>query len=117
MDVRFYLTAAGNNPVIEHLREQPFDQRQLMGESIRILQTVRSFDEARADVRMDLKHVGDGLWEIRAGWQRVFYCVTRGPTIWLVHAARKDTEKTPQRVLEVARKRMNETLERSKQNG
>jgi phage-related protein len=44
-----------------------------------------------------------GLVEIKTRGYRTFYCVKRGPIIWVLHACRKGEQK---RGIEVARARM-----------
>ena len=56
--------------------------------------------------------VGAGVHELRfrdrAGVYRVIYVFVRGGDVWLVHAFKKTTEKTPQRDVDVARERIRE---------
>ncbi len=53
--------------------------------------------------------MGDGLFELRVkgkeGIARVFYCTMIGKKIIVLHSFIKKTEKTPQKELEIARKR------------
>lgn len=46
-----------------------------------------------------------GLFELRPGPHRIFYCYYEG-TIVLLHAFRKKTNKTPRREIEIAYQRM-----------
>ena len=56
--------------------------------------------------------VGRGVHELRfkdrSGIYRVFYLLMRQSEIWLVHAFQKKTQKTPQKNLDLAKKRMKE---------
>ncbi len=56
--------------------------------------------------------MGGGLFELRLkaakGIARVFYCTLVGCEIVILHPFVKNTPKTPQRELEIARKRMRE---------
>jgi len=56
--------------------------------------------------------IGDGLFELRLeaaeGIARVFYCTLVGRKIVILHQFVKKTERTPQRELEVARRRLKE---------
>lgn len=113
MDVRFYETDAGSSPVLDYLRPLALDQRRIVGQAIRELQNKNSFAEAHVDV----KTLKGKLCELRAGYHRVLYVVAEGSIIWLLLAYQKDTQKTPQGTIEVAMKRMDEVLARSKQNG
>ena len=55
---------------------------------------------------------GDGLFELRLkgadGIARVFFCMLIGRRILMLHVFIKKSQKTPNRELEVARKRMKE---------
>lgn len=55
------------------------------------------------------KPLGDGLFELRIkgqeGIARVFYCTVVNREIVMLHSFIKKTQKTPQRELEIAKKR------------
>ena len=55
---------------------------------------------------------GEGLFELRLkgqeGIARVFFCALVGRRVMMLHSFVKKTQKTPQREIEVARKRMKE---------
>jgi phage-related protein len=105
VDVRFYKAASGTEPVREYLRSLPLDERRLVGAAIRALQTFGLTAPGLVTRPLDGK-----LWEIKASGQRVYYCVTAGPVVWLLHAYRKATQKAPRRELELALARMKEVL-------
>ena len=46
------------------------------------------------------KHLGDGIWELRPGNNRVFYFFFQDNTFVLLHQFRKKTQKTPKREIE-----------------
>ena len=56
--------------------------------------------------------LGAGLFEVRAkgkeGISRALFCTAAGQTIMILHAFIKKTQKTPQRDLELARRRLRE---------
>jgi phage-related protein len=55
---------------------------------------------------------GDGLFELRLkgreGIARVFFCALVGRKVMMLHSFIKKTQKTPQREIDIARKRMKE---------
>lgn len=55
---------------------------------------------------------GEGLFELRLkgqeGIARVFFCALVGRRVMMLHSFIKKTQRTPQREMEVARKRMKE---------
>ncbi len=58
------------------------------------------------------RSMGGGLFELRLkateGIARVFYCTLLGKRIVVLHQFAKKTEKTPQRELDLARRRLKE---------
>jgi phage-related protein len=105
VDVRFYRTAGGEEPVREYLRGLPLDERRLVGAAIRALQSCGLSAPGLVTRQLDGK-----LWEIKASAERVLYCVSTGPVVWLLHAYRKATQKAPRREVGLARARMKEVL-------
>lgn len=61
------------------------------------------------------RSMGKGLFEIRArgkeGIGRAFFCVVVDRRIVILHAFVKKSQKTPQKELELARRRMKDVLE------
>src|SRR5262249_26944401 len=59
-----------------------------------------------------IRPMGEGLFEVRAkgreGIGRALFCTAAGQTIMILHAFIKKTQKTPQRDLELARRRLRE---------
>lgn len=58
------------------------------------------------------KAMGDGLFELRVkaeeGIARVFYCTVITREIVILHAFIKETQATPRKILNIARKRLKE---------
>jgi len=54
------------------------------------------------------KSLGKGLFELRIKSSRIFYCFKAEGIIVLLHPFSKKSQKTPQRELEIAQKRMEE---------
>lgn len=111
MNVSFYRTEAGNEPVREWLTEIPRDHKRMIGTEIKTVQIgwpigmpiVRKLDK--------------GLWEVRVNLvdtiARVLFTVN-GSVMVLLHGFIKKSQKTPASDLETARQRK-ATLERNKQ--
>jgi len=49
------------------------------------------------------KHIVDGIWELRPGYNRVFFFFWSEDTYVLLHCFRKKSKKTPAREIERAR--------------
>ncbi len=56
------------------------------------------------------KSLGGGLFELRVKAYRLFFCFKPENRIVLLHAFTKKSQSTPQRELELARKRMQEVI-------
>lgn len=50
-----------------------------------------------------MKHLEDGIWELRPGNNRVFYFFFENDTFVLLHYFRKKSQKTPKREIEKAK--------------
>ena len=60
------------------------------------------------------KHLGDGIWELRPGKNRVFYFFFENDTYVLLHRFQKKSQKTPRRELERAKAERADYLSRRK---
>ena len=106
LDVYFYCTTSGNNPVREWLKSLPAADRRIIGRDLLMV-------ELGWPVGMPLcRPLGDGLWEVRSTLpsrriSRILFCVSAG-RMMLLHAFIKKTQKTPGEDLEIARSRKKE---------
>lgn len=105
LDVRFYATKTGAEPVRHWLRSLSHDVRKIIGDDIKTVQI-------GWPIGMPLvRNLGPGLWEVRInlpdGIARVLF-TTDGPVMVLLHGFVKKTQQTPKQDLDLARKRMKE---------
>ncbi|GGU57150.1 hypothetical protein GCM10009504_12710 [Pseudomonas laurentiana] len=111
LNVSFYRTEAGNEPVREWLTEVPRDHKRMIGTEIKTVQI--GWPIGMPVVRKLEK----GLWEVRVNLvdtiARVLFTVD-GNVMVLLHGFIKKSQKTPASDLETARQRK-ATLERNKQ--
>jgi len=103
LQVVFYKTASGNEPVREWLKSLPHNDRKILGEDIKTVQLgwplgmplVRKLDV--------------GLWEVRSKLDhriaRVLFTVEKNVMV-LLHGFIKKSQKTPVEDLNLAKKRM-----------
>ncbi|ACD89741.1 protein of unknown function DUF891 [Chlorobium limicola DSM 245] len=103
LDIRFFKTDSGSEPVREWLRELPAIDRKTIGEDIKTVQygwplgmpLVRKIDK--------------DLWEIRIHLQnriaRVLFTVSHGMIV-LLHGFIKKSQATPKSDLQLAKNRM-----------
>jgi phage-related protein len=99
----FYVTASGNEPVRNWLKELPAGERKVLGEDIAAV-------EFTWPVGMPLvRSMKQGMWELRSALpgnriaRILFYQV--GDQMVLLHGFIKKTQKTPDDDLALARKR------------
>ena len=106
LEVAFYRSSTGAEPVLDWLRTLPAVDRQTLGRDLRLV-------EMGWPIGMPLcRPLGDGLWEVRGRLSqnriaRVIFCASRGRMV-LLHAFIKKKQKTPQSDLELARARQKE---------
>jgi phage-related protein len=103
LEVRFFQTAAGKEPVREWLKELVKEDRQSIGEDIKTAQF--GWPLGMPLVRKLEKN----LWEVRTpitdGIARIIFTVI-GNQMVLLHGFIKKSQKTPKNELETARKRL-----------
>ena len=104
LDVFFYKTEAGNEPVREWLKSLPRDERRAIGEDIKTAQYGWPLGMPL------IRKMERGLWEVRSNTStriaRVFFTVMDDLMI-LLHGFVKKSHKTPQNELDTARRRLN----------
>ena len=103
LSVRFFRTAAGNDPVREWLKAQPVEDRKSIGTDIKEVQI-------GWPLGMPLvRKLEEGLWEVRSditdGIARVLFTVV-GNQMVLLHGFVKKSQKTPTKELAAARARL-----------
>ena len=109
LPVFFYRTTAGTEPVRDWLRELSEADRRAIGSDLRRVQT-------GWPIGMPLcRSLGSGLWEVRSQLPnnriaRVVFFVHEN-RIGVVHGIIKKTQRTPDDILALARKRMKEMQE------
>lgn len=106
LDVRFYRTAAGNEPVRDWLKELSKEDKKAIGDDVKTVQL-------GWPLGMPLvRKLENGLWEVRVDLDggriaRVLFTV-EGSEMVLVHGFIKKSKKTPKTDLDTARTRMKE---------
>jgi len=106
LPVKFFHSETGREPVREWLQELDDEDRQVIGDEIRVAEF--GWPVGMPICRSIQGH--KGLWEIRAiltgrRAARVFFCIHEN-SMMLLHGFMKKTQKTPDREIEVALQRM-----------
>ncbi|GDY19443.1 hypothetical protein LBMAG56_07880 [Verrucomicrobiota bacterium] len=100
--VKFFRTAAGNEPVREWLKSLPSAERHAIGEDLLTIQFAWPVGKPLVD------HLGDGLWEVRSRLShriaRTLFTVVDNEIV-VLHGFIKKTQKTPAHELALARQR------------
>ena len=103
LQVRFYRTEAGNEPVREWLKMLPPEEKKIIGDDLKTAQYGWPLGMPL------IRKLEPGLWEVRSRLQdriaRVIFTV-EGDTVVLLHGLIKKSEKMPQQDLQLARQRL-----------
>lgn len=103
LDVRFYVTESGTEPVRGWLHELAPIDRKIIGEDIKTVQL-------GWPLGMPLvRHLGDGIWEVRIRLEnriaRILFSI-EGATMVLLHGFLKKQQATPKPDLDLAKDRL-----------
>lgn len=103
LDVRFFCTDAGAEPVREWLKEMPAIDRKTIGEDIKTVQFGWPLGMPL------IGHLGGDIWEVRIKLEnriaRVLFALD-GQTMVLLHGFIKKQQATPKPDLDLARDRL-----------
>lgn len=110
LEVRFFRTEAGNEPVRDWLRGLPGEERRILGEDIWTVQV--GWPLGMPVVRK----VEPGLWEIRSRLPgriaRVLFTVIDDEAV-LLHGFIKKSQAIPKQEVELARARLRQLVEQT----
>ncbi len=112
LDVYFYVTASGNEPVREWLKDLPKEDKRVIGQDLKTVQ----FGYPIGMPLTRLLHGTEGLEEVRCHISdgqiaRIVFYVEDDIMI-LLHGFVKKTQKTPQKDLDLAIKRFKDLSKR-----
>lgn len=102
----FYQDHRGQSPVLDFINGLPAQDRARIDLAIRLL------EEFGTDLGMPhARPIRDRIWELRPGGIRLLYFAYINRQFVILHGFRKTTQRTPDRDIETAVRRMNELLE------
>ena len=104
MRIRYYRSARGDEPVREYIAGLPARERESWDEALTLLGLFG------LDAPVSLRQLDGKLWEIRVGRHRVAYVIVRGPEMVLLHAFKKQGQRTGRGDLDLAIRRAREVL-------
>jgi len=109
LEVRFFRTASGAEPVREWLRDLPAPDKRSIGEDIKTVQFGWPLGMPLVD------HLDGDIWEVRIRLDRriarVLF-VTEGGLMILLHGFIKKDQKTPKSELDLAKDRLKQLRRR-----
>lgn len=101
MNVIYFKQASGKEPVKEYIDKLP----NIL--SAQVLTALKDIKENGTVMSLiTCRQIEGKLWEIKLDAQRIFYVLIDGPTMVLLHAYKKQSQKAPKKELSVAKKRM-----------
>ncbi len=104
MRVRYFRSARGDEPVREYIAALPTRERDDWDAAFTLLGLFG------LDAPVSLRQLDGKLWEIRLGRHRVAYVIVRGPEMVLLHAFKKQGQRTARGDLDLAFRRAKEVL-------
>ena len=117
-EVIFYRDRSGREPILEYIQEltQKSDKSSRI-KANKVLDHIRYLKKVGMQAREPyVKHLGNGIFELRPIRDRILYAAWDGRTFILLHHFMKKTQKTPLREIEQARKNLLDYKERSKRS-
>jgi len=110
LDVRFFKTDCGSEPVRQWLKDLPANERKVIGEDIKTVQL-------GWPLGMPLvRNLGAGLWEVRIHLEnkivRVLFALDKS-TMVLLHGFIKKQQTTPKPDLDLAKGRLKQLTRRT----
>lgn len=103
VEIVYYATARGDLPVRNYIEALPNKDRMKVKALVDYLSEMRILGEPHAKKIMGFS----GLFELRPGAHRIFYCYDKDRIV-LLHAFRKKSAKTPLREINLAYTRLRE---------
>ncbi len=104
MIIKVYRTASGRSPVEDYLLRLPKPDR------AEVIETFKAIEKYGLSAPISMRQIRGKLWEIRISQTRIFYLVVETGTMVLLHAYKKQGQKTPDREIETALRRMAEFI-------
>ena len=103
--VVFYKDSRGRSPIVEYLNALPVAEQVAAQEAFSLL-----WEFGLSLGMPHAKHINGKLWELRPGANRFSYFAYVGRRFVVLHAYRKQSQKTPPQELAFAERRLAEVL-------
>lgn len=116
--IEFYETADGKSELwdfLEDLREKSHNSKDARIQYKQLTMHISLLEQNGTRMPENItKHLGDDIWELRPGNNRVFYFFFENDTFVLLHHFRKKSQKTPRREIDRAKAERADYLARKK---
>jgi phage-related protein len=104
--IRFYEDRRGRSALLDFINRLPPRDR------AKVFNTLRLLQEFGTDLGLPhARRIEGRLWELRPGDNRLLYFLYVNETFVVLNGFRKQSMKTPESVIDTARRRMQELLE------
>lgn len=117
-EVIFYEDGHGCSPVkefLDSLQIQSSSSKQAKQLFAKIVLYIKILEESGTRSGLPYtKHIGNGIWELRPKFHRIFFFGWDGNKIVLLHSFHKKTKKTPSLEIKQAEREMKDWLENGK---
>ena len=113
-EVYTYKDKNGNSPILEYIRDltQKGDKNSRINAN-KILSYIDYLAKNGAGAQEPyVKHLDGDIWELRPIRNRILYAAWNGSSFILLHFFKKDTQKTPRREIEQAKRNLADIRER-----
>ena len=118
-NVDFYQTSSGHSDVyefLEDLRTKAHSSKNARIQYKQVARYIQLLEDNGTNLPTDIvKYLGEDIWELRPGFNRVLFFYYDNGTYILLHHFRKQTQKTPQREIDQAIYEMNDYISRKEQ--
>lgn len=119
-NIEFYENSSGKSELwdfLESLRQKSQTSKDARIQYKQILFYIELLSNNGLNLNENItKHLGDDIWELRPGNNRVLYFFVKDNTFVLLHHFRKKSQKTPRREIEKAKLERNDYLLRKEAN-
>lgn len=119
-NIEFYENSSGKSELwdfLESLRQKSQTSKDARIQYKQILFYIELLSNNGLNLNENItKHLGDDIWELRPGNNRVLYFFMKDNTFVLLHHFRKKSQKTPRREIEKAKLERNDYLLRKEEN-
>lgn len=118
-NIDFYQTSNGHSEVyefLEDLRTKAHSSKDARIQYKQVARYIQLLEDNGTNLPTDVvKYLGDDIWELRPGFNRILFFYYDNGTYILLHHFRKQTQKTPRREIDQAISEMNDYILRKEQ--